>query len=393
MSDAATTALRARFAIPPGEAYLVNHSLGAMPRAVNEGFATWAGLWAERGVSAWSDWLPYATATANTVGAIIGAPPGTVVMGANVSSLAASVASCLDFTTPRNRIVYSDLEFPSLHYLWQEYARLGAEPVVVRSGPDLVFPTEQLLAAIDERTLLVPLTHVVFRTAEIVDVAAVVARAHAVGAIVLLDSYQAAGAIPFDVTALAVDLCVGGSVKWLCGGPGAGWLYVRPDLAPRLEPVMAGWFSHANPFAFEVEGRIDYAAGAARFTGGTPSMPAIYAARAGYEIIREVGPEAIRERSRLLTARIVAASQEQELVVRSPLDPDRRGAHVTIDFEGAESAAAALVGRGFFVDYRPGSGIRIGPHAFNSDAECDAVMAEIRTIRRDATRAVSSAAS
>lgn len=370
---------RDRFAVPPGRAYLVNHSLGAMPAAVPANVARWSSLWADRGVSAWSEWLPFARETADVLGSIIGAPPGSVVMGPNVSALAAAVASCFDFKGDRNGIVYTDLEFPSLHYLWQELGRQGAGVTLIRSD-GMHFPIESLLAAIDERTMLIPLSHVIFRTAEIVDVAAVIERAHSVGAMVFLDSYQAAGAVPFDVTTLGVDFCAGGSVKWLCGGPGAGWMYVRPDLSSRLEPVIAGWFGHTRPFDFAID-RIHYAEGAARFTGGTPAMPAIYAARAGYDLVSEIGPEAIRAHSMPLTARLVEGALALGLTVRSPLDATRRGGHVTVDFPEAERVSGLLIENGFTIDYRPGAGIRIGPHVFNTAEECDAVLAEIAALR------------
>src|SRR5205823_5120520 len=184
-----------------------------------------------------------------------------------------------------------------------------------------------VLEAIDERTLFVPLSHVLFKTGEIQDVEAIVRRAHEVGAHVVLDAYQSAGTVPLDVTALGVDFAVGGSVKWLCGGPGAGWLYVRPDLAERLHPALVGWQAHMRPFAFEPE--LEYAPGVARFLTGTPNVPALYAATAGYDLIEEIGVERIRENSVRQTELMTELLDRAGFDVTSPREPARRGGTVT----------------------------------------------------------------
>jgi kynureninase len=267
---------RDRFPILNSSVYLVNNSLGAMPASVRDGLGAYADRWAEEGVVAWNTWLPLVRETGDLVGQLIGAPAGSVMMHQNVTSLVSVLASCFDFSAERRKIVYADTEFPTMHYFWQSQARIGAEVQYIPTESQLHAPLEQILEAIDERTLLVPISHVLFRSSELVDVAAVVARAHEVGAYVLLDSYQATGAVPFNVTRLNVDFVVGGSVKWLCGGPGAGYLYVRPDLIPILQPRECGWFSHNHPFAFDM-GEMDYAEGIERFMGGTPGIPALYA--------------------------------------------------------------------------------------------------------------------
>ena len=199
------------------------------------------------------------------VGSIVGAPPGSTVMHQNVTVAEAVVLSCFDLKPPRNRIVFEAGLFPSVRYVQQAWSRFGADVVVCEDA-------EAVIDAIDERTLLVPISHVLYKTAEIQPVERIVARAHEAGAYVCLDAYQSAGAVPFDVTELGIAFCVGGSVKWLCGGPGAGWLYVRPDLAEQLEPAFAGWQAHARPFDFEPE--MEPAAGAARFLTGTPIVAA-----------------------------------------------------------------------------------------------------------------------
>ena len=216
-----------------------------MPAEAERRLAQFAAEWRTRGARAWGEgWWDTAFRVGDLVGGIVGAPPGSTVMHQNVTVAEAIVLSCFDLKPPRNRIVFEEGLFPSVRYVQQAWARFGAEVVVC---PD----AEAVIDAIDERTLLVPVSHVLYKSAEIQPIEAIAAKAHSVGAHVCLDAYQSAGAVPLDVTALGIAFCVGGSVKWLCGGPGAGWLYVRPDLAEQLEPAFAGWQAHARPFAFE----------------------------------------------------------------------------------------------------------------------------------------------
>ena len=352
---------RDRFPILEHTTYLINHSLGAMPLGAEEGLLRYAREWRERGVRAWAEgWWETSTAVGDQLGRIVGAAPGTMAMHQNVAVAEAIVLSCFEFEPPRNRIVYGEGEFPSVRYLYQAQHRRGAEVEIVADAPEV-------LDAIDERTLLVPLSHVLFKTGEIQDVEAIVRHAHEAGALVVLDAYQSAGSVPLDVTSLGVDFAVGGSVKWLCGGPGAGWLYVRPDLAGRLEPTFTGWQAHARPFAFEPEQ--DYAEGAARFLTGTPNVPALYAATAGYELVEEVGVERIRERSMQQTALVVELLEASGFEVLSPPDPDRRGGTVVVRTPEAEAVYRELGAREIICDFRPDAGIRLGPHFFNTDDE------------------------
>jgi kynureninase len=280
-------------------------------------------------------------------------------MHQNVAVAEAIVVSCFRPVDPRrNRVVYEEGNFPSVRYLYQAQPEL--EVVVV---PD----DDAIVDAIDERTLLVPISHVLFRNAEIQDVGLIVDRAHDAGAYVVLDCYQSAGVVPFDVTALDVDFAVGGSVKWLCGGPGAGWLYVRPDLAERLEPTFVGWQGHARPFAFEPE--LEYATGARRFLTGTPNVPALYAATAGYDVIEEVGVGRIRERSLALTQLLIDELDAAGFELGSPRERDRRGGTVLVRTPDDAAVHRELGGRGIICDFRPGAGVRIGPHFYNTEAE------------------------
>jgi kynureninase len=363
-------AYRDRFPILRDSTYLINHSLGAMPAAAEERLAEYARVWKTRGIRAWAEgWWDMPVTVGDQIGRIIGAPPGSVVMHQNVTVAEAVVLSCFDPRPPRNRIVYEEGNFPTVRYLYQ--AARGAEIVVV--------PERQPVAeALDERTLLVPVQHVLFKTSEIQDVEAIVRRAHEVGAHVVLDCYQSAGTVPIDVTALGVDFAVGGSVKWLCGGPGAGWLYVRPDLAERLEPALVGWQGHAHPFAFEPE--MEYATGSTRFLTGTPNVPALYAATAGYDLIEEVGVTSIRENSLRQTGLLTSLLNEAGFEVTSPPDPSRRGGTVTVRTPAFEGVHRELAERQILCDFRPETGLRLGPHFFNTEEELRFAVEQIAEI-------------
>lgn len=364
-------AYRSEFPILTHTTYLVSHSLGAMPRKAADHLAEYARMWAERGIRSWAEgWWETPLRVGDQVGRIIGAPPGSTVMHQNVSIAEAVALSCFRPVDPaRNRVVYERGNFPSVRYLYQ--AQPDLDIVVCEDDAEI-------LERIDERTLLVPISHVIFREGEIQDVEPIVRRAREVGAHVILDCYQSAGIVPLDVTALEVDFAVGGSVKWLCGGPGNGWLYVRPDLAERLQPTYIGWQAHARPFAFEEE--MEYAGGGARFLTGTPNPAAHYAATAGYDLVEEVGIARIRENSLRQTQLLIGLADAAGFEVRSPRDPARRGGTVTVDVPESASVYAELEERGILCDFRPGAGIRIGPHFYNSDDEISFAIGQIAEI-------------
>ncbi len=350
---------RSEFPILAETTYLINHSLGAMPAKAEARVAEYAHTWKTRGIRAWSEgWWTMPMTVGDQIGRIVGAPPGTTVMHQNVAIAEAIVLSCFRPFGDRNRIVYERANFPSVRYLYE--AQPDLEVVICEDDAAIV-------DAIDERTLLVPVSHVLFKSGEIQDAAAIVARAHEAGAHVVLDAYQSAGVVPLDVTALDVDFAVGGSVKWLCGGPGNGWLYVRPDLAERLEPTYTGWQAHEHPFGFEEEMR--YASGAARFLTGTPNVPALYAATAGYDLIEEIGVERIRANSLRQTGLLLALADERGFEVMSPRDPGRRGGTVTVRVPEFPAVHRELAERQILCDFRPDAGIRLGPHYFSSDDE------------------------
>jgi kynureninase len=368
---------REQFPILAETTYLINHSLAAMPAAAEERLAAYARDWKTRGVRAWDEgWWELPVTVGDQIARLIGAPPGSVSMHQNVTIAEAVVLSCFGFEGERRRILYEEGNFPSVRYLYQ--AARGAEVVV---APD----DEGVVGAIDERTLLVPVTHVLFKTGRIQDVEAIVARAHEAGALVALDAYQSVGTVPLDVTELGVDFAMGGSVKWLCGGPGAAWLYVRPELAETLEPALTGWQAHARPFAFEPEQ--DYAQGAWRFLTGTPNVPALYAATAGYDVVEEIGVERIRERSVEQTTLLIELLEEAGFDLGSPREPQRRGGTVVVKVPEFEAVNRELAERGIIVDCRPETGLRLGPHFYNTDDELRFAVEQIVELSRREARA------
>jgi kynureninase len=373
-------AYRDRFPTLGRGPYLAAHTLGPMPDTVPQALARFAREWADQGVVAWNGWLEQVRATAAILEGLFNAPAGTVALGPNVSVLAGQVLSCFDWSGRRSRLVTTDLEFSTCDYLYRAQEAVGAKLEVVPSR-HLTVDLDRLLEAIDQQTALVAVTHVAFRSSALLDAAAVAARAHRVGALVLLDTYQSAGTVPIDVGALEVDLMVGGSVKWLLGGPGTGYLYARPEVAAGLAPRMLGWFGHEAPFTFQ-PGPIAYASGAGRFVTGTPNVPAHAMAAEGYRIVAEAGVDAIRAKSQRQVARMLDGFLAQGAVVRGPTDPAHRGGSVVVDFPGAEQATAELIARGYTCDYRPGAGLRLGPHLYTTDDECDAAVAEVAAIRR-----------
>ncbi len=375
---------RSEFPILDKSVYLISHSLGAMPRETYDKLHEYAEIWATRGVRAWAEgWWEMPQTVGDMVARIIGAPPASVVMHQNVSVCQALILSCMLplKDAKRNKIVYSELNFPSVMYVYEAHAKAhGLHIATVASDDGMTVPLERLLAAIDETTLLVPVSHVLFKSAFLQDAQAIVQRAHEVGAKVVLDTYQSAGTVPLNATELGVDFITGGSVKWLCGGPGAGYLYVRPDLQTQLEPQITGWAAHVAPFAFEA-GPIRYADDITRFAHGSPAIPTLYAAQSGYRIINEIGVAKIRAKSQRQTQYLIEMAEEAGFVVTSPRDPAQRGGTVTIAHEHAAALTKEMVRREFIVDYRPGAGVRVSPHFYNTDEELELFVRELKYVR------------
>jgi kynureninase len=379
---------RAEFPILARTNYMISNSLGAMPRSVYDALRAYADTWATRGVRAWEErWWMLALEVGNELGALMNAPEDSVSTHQNVTTCQAVVASCFDFSGRRNKVVYSDLNFPSVMYFWEAQRQYGARVHMVKTDDGVTVPTERLLDAIDEQTLLVPISHVIFRSAYINDAKAIIDKAHQVGAHVVLDTFQSLGTVPVDVTVLNVDFACGGVLKWLCGGPGVAYLYVRPDLGKKLEPKLTGWFAHRNPFGFEV-GPVQYAEPPFRFMNGTSHIPALEAARPGLKIIREVGVENIREKSKRQTSRLIALADQHGWRVNTPRDPEQRGGTVSIDMPDSQQVCRDLLARDILVDWRPKAGVRFSPHFYNTDEEVDAAIAAVEEILKDRRVAV-----
>ncbi|HSY48608.1 MAG TPA: aminotransferase class V-fold PLP-dependent enzyme [Thermoanaerobaculia bacterium] len=378
---------RDRFPILSRTKYLVSHSLGAMPEATRDALAEYADLWASRGVRAWGDrWWMMSIEVGDIIAPLIGAPPGSVVMLPNVTTAEAVVLSSYDYTTTRNRVVLVDGEFPSVRYIYDRLARrLGAEIVTVpHDASGLGFDLDRLLAAIDERTQIVPIGHILFESSYMIDVEAIARRCREVGATLVLDVFQSAGIVPVDVTGWDVPIAVGGVLKWLCGGPGGSFLYVDPALRPKLEPSFTGWMAHANPFAFEPP-PMRFRDDALRFALGTPPIPALYAAREGPKVIAEAtggDMRTIREKSLRQTQRIIDLADARGFELRTPREAERRGGSVSVLMPHAKEVAYELNAEDIVCDFRPVAGVRFSPHFYTTDEELEAAFATVDEILR-----------
>lgn len=367
---------RPEFPILEKTTYLISNSLGAMPRGVYESLHQYAETWATRGVRAWEEaWWMLGLEVGNEIGALMNAPKDSVSLHQNVTQCQAVVASCLDFSGRRNKVVYTDMNFPSVMYFWEAQRARGARVHMVKTDDGIHVPVERVLDAIDEETLIVPFSHVIFRSSFIQDAKAIIEKAHKVGAYVLLDCFQSLGSgVHVDVAGWNSDFATGGVLKWLCGGPGTAYLYVRPDLIQKLNPTFTGWMAHEKPFHFEI-GPIHYTNSIYKFTNGTPNIAAMQAARPGLKIVREAGERAIREKSERLTAKIIALADQRGWKVSAPRNPAERGGTVAVDMPNSKEVCAELLKRDVLVDWRPGAGVRMSPHLYTKDEELDIAFA------------------
>jgi kynureninase len=387
MSDALLR-YRSEFPILASTNYMISNSLGAMPRGVYDALHGYADAWATRGVRAWEErWWMLALEVGNELGALMNAPENSVSTHQNVTTCQAVVASSFDLSGKRNKIVYSDLNFPSVMYFWEAQRQYGAQVHMVKTDDGIQVPTDRLLDAIDEQTLLVPISHVIFRSAYINDARAIIEKAHKVGAHVVLDTFQSLGTVPVDVTALNVDFACGGVLKWLCGGPGVAYLYVRPDLGKKLEPKLTGWFAHQESMAFET-GPIRYTDPPFRFMNGTTHIPALEACRPGLKIIREAGVGNIREKSQRQTACLIQLADQHGWRINTPRDPEKRGGTVSIDMPDSQQVCRELLARDVIVDWRPKAGVRFSPHFYNTDEEVELAIAAVEEILKERRVAV-----
>src|SRR6266536_2934964 len=379
---------RPEFPILERTNYMISNSLGAMPRGVYDALKSYADTWATRGVRAWEErWWMLSAEVGNELGALMNASKDSVSVHQNVTTCQAVVASCFDFSGQRNKVVYSDLNFPSVMYFWEAQRAYGARVYMVTTDDGITVPTDRLIDAIDEHTLLVPISHVIFRSAYIQDAKAIIEKAHQAGAHVVLDTFQSLGTVPVDVQALNVDFACGGVLKWLCGGPGVAYLYVRPDLGSTLKPKLTGWFAHQDAMAFET-GPIRYTDPPFRFMNGTTHIPSLEACRPGLKIIREVRVERIREKSKRQTTRLIELADRHGWRVNTPRDVEQRGGTVSIDMPDSQQVSRELLARDILVDWRPKAGVRFSPHFYNTDTELDAAIAAVDEILKSRRVAV-----
>jgi kynureninase len=373
--------LRERFPTLATSTYLVSHSMGAPPLGARAALEAYWSAWAAEGPVAWDSWLPEIAVIADNLGRIIGAPAGSMSLAPNVSLLQAAIGSALDFRGERCEVVIEALQFPTVTYVWEAWRRFGARVVEVPSDDGRTMSTDRICTAITERTAAVVLSHAAYVSGSIIDVAAIGARCRETGALFVLDAYQTTGIYPYHVAQLPVDIVVGGSHKWLCGGPGCGFIYVRPDLRDSLAPAVTGWMAHADPFAFE-PAPIRLATSAHRWNTGTPTIPGYLVARSGHDAILEIGVEAIRAHNLRLTDKLIDGAEARAFSVPTPLEHERRTGWIGMDFRGADKATAALIERRVFVDYRPGCGIRVSPHFYTSDEEIEEFFHVLDEVRR-----------
>jgi kynureninase len=378
-------AYRGRFPILETSTYLASHSLGAMPREAADGLARYAELWSARGVRAWAEeWWELGSRVAAAVAPLLGVPAGSVSMQPSTTIATAVVLSALPAPRGRRKVVTTELHFPSLLYLLDGWCRQhGVELEILRreEGSWGVAP-ERLLDTVDGATAVVALSHVEFATAWVNDAETLARRCRDVGAFLVLDVFQSAGVVPLALERWGVDAAVGGCLKWLCGGPGNAFLYVDPLRAPALEPKLTGWAAHPAPFSFEPP-PMRWSPGGARFLTGTPPVPALYAARPGLEILREIGVERVRAKSTALTQKLFDAARARGFSCSCAEDARCRGGTVAIAVPHGEQVARELLARDVVVDYRPGYGIRVAPHFYNTWQECARCLDEIGAILAD----------
>ncbi|TET39404.1 MAG: aminotransferase class V-fold PLP-dependent enzyme [Planctomycetota bacterium] len=360
---------RERFPILARTNYLISNSLGAMPAETHDAVQEYTKIWEDRGVRAWEEkWWEMVTGAGNLVAPLLGAGEGEVAFMPNVTTSHAIIFSAFDYRD-RPKVVTDEMHFPSVLYLLKGQEGLGAEIEVVPSEDGISVDTEKIVAAIDEKTAYVNISHVLFKSAYIHDVKSIAEKAHECGALVIIDGYQAVGTVPVDVHDIGADVYMGGCLKWLCGGPGSAFLWVRPDIIPELKPRFTGWFSHTDPFAFDTthEQREDIW----KFLNGTPPIPALYAIQPGLRIINEIGAAAIREKSMHQTKNLIELAEAKGYKCNAPADPERRGGTVAVDVEHAREISKALKAREIICDFRVGAGIRLSPHFYNTDSELE----------------------
>jgi kynureninase len=370
---------REEFPVLERKTYLISASLGPVSHRSERYLAEYMEAWATKGAPdhVWlEDIFPRMDALKRTFGGLAGCDPGELAITTNISIAIATVASCLDFSGPRRRVILSELDFPTDGHVWLAQQRRGAQIVWLRSADGLTIPLEAYDEAIDDETAVVMVNRVLYRSSAIVDAKAVCAMARERGALSFVDDYHGVGIVPLDLHDLGCDLYTAGTLKWLCGGPGMVFLYARRDVLSSLEPAVTGWFATRDPFSFDLE-HLEYHPTARRLEHGTPPAPVFFIAQGGLDVVSEVTPERIRKRQGELTDHVIARADELGLPVRTPRDRDARGGVVNVGVgPDAGKICHALLERDVCTDFR-GDGLRISPHFFNTEADVDRCFQEL----------------
>lgn len=371
-------AYRSEFPILQRKMYLNSCSLGALSNRSMQGMAQFMEMWNEWGAHAWYEiWMGEIAKARQKFAAIIGAQIHEVAIAPSVSVALSSIATALDYSK-RNNVVMADMDFPTLAYQWLVKERLGVECRFVESPDRVHTPPELFEGQVDSKTALVATSRVFFTSGYIQDVRAVADIAHKHGAYVLIDDYQGTGQIPIDVIKMDIDFLVTGTLKWLMGGPGLAFVYIREGLIPQLQPTITGWFGHREQFMFKTR-EFEFRDDAARVEMGTPAVPTVYTANGGLDIVREIGVERICERTRFLTNDLIARARERGWTIRAPQEPEHRSSIVMLAFERPEEIVKALVARKIITDFRPGL-LRVSPYFYNTIEENAIVIAAIAEI-------------
>jgi kynureninase len=361
-------ALRAEFPLLERCVYLNACSLGPLPRAGRRALERYAETWDRLGTPAWySDWLPALDDLRSRIASLLGAPPGSTALAPSVSSTLTTLASGLPLPPGRRKVLIGELDFPTIGHQW--LSRPEYEVEFVRSPDGTTIPPEAFAERIDDQTALVVTTHLFYTTGYLQDVRAIADAAHARGALCLIDGYQTVGCVPVDVEAMDCDAFAGGCLKWLSGGPGTAFAYVRPSLLPAVLPKGTGWFATVDPFSFTLE-RLRLAEDARRLENGTWPVPAHFAALAGLELVTSVGVPAITERLRGLTGRILDRLDAAGVRAFTPRERERRCGIVTLECAQPQEVEERLLADGVVVDSRPGR-LRLSPHWCVTEAELD----------------------
>lgn len=364
--------------------YLISNSLGAMPRKVYDSLKFYADTWAEHGVSSWGKgWFEMPQTVGNKIAPLMGAARDTVIIHQNASIANSILFGGIDFSdTKRDKVVITDMDFPSDIYVLRKWLPEHMQIHMVKTHDGITIDTDELLDAIDETTRLVSVSHVLFRSAYIMPAQEIVEKAHSVGAEVVFNGYHSIGVIPVDVTAMNVDYYIGGVLKWLCGGPGGVFMYVRPDKLTSLDPKVTGWFAHKTPFAFDID-NLELRDDAYRLMNGTPGIASLHAIQPGVDIIAKVGVDAIREKSVRQTSMIIELADEKGYEIVSSRDAGRRGGTVTLNPPESYAVSRELLARNIKIDYRENAGIRIAPHFYTRDDEVRQAVDTVEEILSD----------